>query len=103
MSNAPAVHPATSKNNYRINHYFPALESIISGLTIIFGKEVYTRYKGIEEYLISVINGPIGVYPGPPHALDKYPEFTIDEAQLAEFKSSMTSESVFCFGDIVRS
>ena len=51
-----------------------------------FGEEIqYTKYEGIEEYLISVINCPIGVYPDPPPALDKYPEFTIGEAQLAAF------------------
>ena len=42
-------------------------------------------YEGIEEYLISVINGLIEVFPYPPIARDKYPEFTISEAQLAAF------------------
>ena len=53
-----------------------------------------TAVRGIEEYLISVINGLIGVYPYPPIALDKYPKFTIGEAQLAAFQSSMTFGSV---------
>ena len=38
------------------------------------------QVRGIEQYYVSVINGPIGVYPDPPPALDKYPEFTIDDA-----------------------
>ena len=76
------MHPATAKDYNRINHYFPALESIISGLAMRFGEEVYSVHevRGIKEYLISAINGPIGVYPDPPTALDKYPEFTIGEA-----------------------
>ena len=42
------------------------------------------------------------MYPDPPTGLDKYPEFTIGEAQLAAFQSSMTFGTVCCFGDIVK-
>ena len=64
------------------------------------GEEI--QYEVIEEYLISVINGPVGVYPDPPIALDKYPELTICKAQLAAFQSSMPFGSVCCVGDIVK-
>ena len=74
VSNAPAVQLVSAEDHYRINHYFPALKSIVSGLTMRFGEEIqYTEYGGIEEYLISVTNCPIGVYPDPPIALYKYP------------------------------
>ena len=72
MSNAPAVQPATAEDHNSTNHYFPALESIISGLTMRFREEIqYTKYGGIEEYLISVINGQIGVYPDPQPVCDR--------------------------------
>ena len=34
VSNIHAVHPTTAEDHYRVNHYFPALESIISGLSM---------------------------------------------------------------------
>ena len=61
-----------------------------------FEEKVYTKCEGIEEY---VINGAIGVYQNTPPALEKYPEFTIDEAQLAAFQSILSSDSVCWYGD----
>ena len=42
------------------------------------------------------------MYPYPPNALDKYPECTIGEAQLAAFQFNITFGSVCCFVDTVK-
>ena len=72
--------PKTAQDHYtyRINNFHPSLDNIIT-INILKARLKDQVYAGHPVWRNArVINGPINIYPDPPHGLHEYLEMKID-------------------------
>ena len=102
VSTSESFFATTAEEHYRVNHYYPALDSIVNGLEGRFKEEVFVRFSELEQFLLSVASAHPGVFPDIPLVLNQYPEINIMEEQLFAFNTAMknSGEVCKCFKDI---
>ena len=81
---------------FRVEYYYPAIDTLVHGLEGRFQQEVYKIYSTMEHFLLEVANARTGIYPEIPSEMDKYPEVVIQSGELDAFNMVMRKHEMGC-------